>query len=282
MKVTIINDAAWVGLEIANSLRERGVEVKYLPRSRSIYGKTVSVFLNALRSNGVKHVNYALQDAFALRIIGKKIHVLHCHGTDLFGILDENFRKESKDLRRWEWMIRGNLEKAGKVIVSTADLLPLAKQIRADAEYVPNPIDTSRFAPKGFTNSKPKAIGFDLWYEKVPIDLVEKLRSGGVDVDIYARRPFAYSEIHRVLQEYDIYIDRMSVLSLSKTCLEAMSCGLATIDYRHRHHLSQRVETVIDPTKRKDEGKDNREFILRTHDRNRVATRLIELYREVT
>ncbi len=177
MKVTIINDAAWVGLEIAKSLESLGIEVKYLPRGRSIYGKTVGVLANALRSSGIKHVNYALQDAFALRMIGKRIHVLHCHGTDLFGILDERFMKESKDLSKWEWMIKGNLKSAGKVIVSTADLLPLARRIRPDAEYIPNPIDTGRFSPRALRNKKPKAIGFNLWYERVPEGLVNKLRA---------------------------------------------------------------------------------------------------------
>ena len=282
MKVTIINDAAWVGLEIAKSLESLGIEVKYLPRGRSIYGKTVGVFANALRSSGIKHVNYALQDAFALRMVGKRIHILHCHGTDLFGILDETFMKESKDLSRWEWMIKGNLKSAGKVIVSTADLLPLARRIRPDAEYVPNPIDTVRFSPRSLRNKKLRAIGFDLWYERVPKALVNKLMVAGVAVDIYSRRPFAYSEIHKILQQYDIYIDRMSVLSLSKTCLEAMSCGLVTIDYRHRDDLERRIDTVLDPSKRKSEGMENRDFILESHDSKKVATRLIQLYEEVS
>ena len=32
-QVTIINDAAWVGYELANGLRELNVDVRYLPRN---------------------------------------------------------------------------------------------------------------------------------------------------------------------------------------------------------------------------------------------------------
>ena len=32
-KVTILNDAAWVGYELANGLREANMDVKYLPRN---------------------------------------------------------------------------------------------------------------------------------------------------------------------------------------------------------------------------------------------------------
>ena len=76
-EVSIVNDAAWVGYELSLVLKAYGIKVCYLPRKRSITGKTVGVFLNALRSTGIKHVNYALQDAFAFRVFGKTIHLLH-------------------------------------------------------------------------------------------------------------------------------------------------------------------------------------------------------------
>ena len=199
LQVSIINDAAWVGFEIAKGLEEFGVRVSYLPRGRSFYGKTLKVFVNAIKSRGIKHVNYALQDAFALRTIGKTIHVLHCHGTELFGLLDDRFKKESKDVSKWGWMVRGNIKAAKKVIVSTPDLLPLAQKIRDDVEYIHNPIDTQRFSPRDYENKKLRAVGFNLWYENVPNNLVYEMRKRGIEVNIFNKRPFSYQEINEGL-----------------------------------------------------------------------------------
>jgi len=167
-------------------------------------------------------------------------------------------------------MIRGNLKAARKVIVSTPDLLPLAKQLRDDAEYLPNPIDVDRFSPMNHENGKPKAIGFNLWYDKVPDSIVEGLRKNGFDVDILTGRPFKYAEMHEVLKKYDVYIDRQTVFSLSKACLESMSCGLATIDYRHRINIEERIADLADRKKLKTEQTRNRQFILETHDKWKV------------
>lgn len=278
--VSMVNDAAWVAYELSLVLKSYGIDVRYLPRRRSIVGKTAGVFWNALRAKGIKHVNYALQDAFALRFFGITIHILHCHGTDLFGLLDKEFMKRSRDMSKWGWMIRGNLKAARKVIVSTPDLLPLAKQIREDAEYLPNPIDTDRFSPKDYENEKPRAIGFNLWYDKVEDRIVEGLRKAGFEVDVFTGRPFKYEQMHEVLKKYDVYIDRQTVFSLSKACLESMSCGLSTIDYRHRDNVEERIAELADRKKLKDEQIKNRNFILDIHDRWKVVKRLIELYRQ--
>ena len=291
-EITIINDAAWVGYEISLGLEEKGFKVNYLPRSksgpniktnyiRSTYDKLFTPVKNAIKAKGIIHVNYALQDAFAVRLCGKTINVLHCHGTDLFGLLDEKFKKESKDMTKWSWVIKGNIKNAKKVIVSTPDLLPLAKQIREDAEYLPNPVDINRFSLKEFRADGLKAIGFNTWYERVPAELVTNLENNGIKVDIFERRPFSYNELHTILKKYDVYIDRIftkGVNSYSKTCLEAMSCGLATIDYRHKDMLDNRANHLSSVKNIRNDGKQNRAFIVENHDREKIIKRLIEIY----
>ena len=293
-KVTILNDAAWVGYELANGLREANMDVKYLPRNYagpnvntnaiySVYGKIINPFVNAMRAKGIIHVNYALQDAFFVRLIRKEINVLHCHGTDLFGLYDEEFKKNSKDLTRWRKIIEGNLKYANAVIVSTPEMLKLAKTIRQDSEYLPNPIDTNRFCPKIKQNTQLKAIGFNSWYERVPKYLIELMEKNGIQVDIHDRRPFSYLELHENLKEYDIYIDRIftkGVSSYSKTCLEAMACGLVTIDYRHKDNVKERVIELLDEIERKKESEENRQFIIDNHDRKKVIKKLLNIYRK--
>ena len=291
-QVTIINDAAWVGYELANGLQDLNIKVLYLPRNfagpnsrtnviYSSYGKTVAPLINALRAKGIIHVNYALQDAFFVRLIRKKINVLHCHGTDLFGVFDEQFKKQSKDLSKWQWIVKGNLRYAKTVIVSTPEMLNLAKIIREDAEYLPNPVDTNRFSPSNIKTNQIRAIGFNSWYEKVPKYLVDALEKNNIKVDIYNRRPFSYNELQNTLKKYQIFIDRIfteGVSSFSKTCLEAMSCELVTIDYRHKDDINDRLMKILDEEERIKEAKENRQYIIDNHDRKIISVKLLEIY----
>ena len=126
-----------------------------------------------------------------------------------------------------------------------------------------------------------KAIGFNTWYERVPAELVTNLENNGIKVDIFESRPFSYNELHTILKKYDIYIDRIftkGVNSYSKTCLEAMSCGLATIDYRHKDMLDNRANHLSSVKNIRNDGKQTRAFIVENHDREKIIKRLIEIY----
>ena len=85
------------------------------------------------------------------------------------------------------------------------------------------------------------------------------------------------------MKEYDIYIDRIftkGVSSYSKTCLEAMACGLVTIDYRHKDSVNERVIEFLDEIERKKESEKNRQFIIDNHDRKKVIEKLLNIYRK--
>ena len=100
---------------------------------------------------------------------------------------------------------------------------------------------------------------------------------------IHDRRPFSYLELHENLKEYDIYIDRIftkGVSSYSKTCLEAMACGLVTIDYRHKDNVNERVIELLDEVERRKESEKNRQFIINNHDREKVIKKLLNIYRK--
>ena len=87
--------------------------------------------------------------------------------------------------------------------------------------------------------------------------------------------------MHTILKKYDVYIDRIftkGVNSYSKTCLEAMSCGLATIDYRHKDMLDNRANHLSSVKNIRNDGKQNRAFIVENHDREKIIKRLIEIY----
>ena len=138
------------------------------------------------------------------------------------------------------------------------------------------------FSPSSVKDEQLRAIGFNSWYEKVPKYLIEVLEQNNVKVDILDRRPFSYFELQDTLKKYHIYIDRIftkGVSSFSKTCLEAMSCGLVTIDYRHKEDINNRLMEILDETTRTKESKENRQYIIDNHDRKKISMKLLDIYK---
>jgi glycosyltransferase involved in cell wall biosynthesis len=65
-------------------------------------------------------------------------YVLHCHGDDVRDV----------ERRVWAPVIRLAIQRARHVYFSTPDLEEPLKRIRADAEFLPNPIDVDQFRPE--------------------------------------------------------------------------------------------------------------------------------------
>lgn len=273
LQVSILNDAAWVGYELSEALRNRGVNVKYLPRRRTVYGKTFGALINSLKASGLIHVNYALQDAYLTHLLRGKIDVLHTHGSDV---------SSSMNTKMWGWMVRGNLKKSRKVLVSTPDLLPIVKPVREDVQYLPNPVDTIRFRPMDEAVDESSCLYIRHKYEPLFEDLVKALRRRGVSIDTISSGSYSYFEMHKVYPKYSIFIDRFTIPSFSKSCLEAMSCGLATIDYRHQDDFKERVESLSDPSYRAEEGRANRRYVIAHHDKSKVCSKLLKIYKELS
>jgi len=89
-----------------------------------------------------------------------------------------------------------------------------------------------------------------------------------MDVTVSERR-IPYEEMPYFLKLYDIFIDRHKIPSFSKTCLEAMSCGLATIDFRH---MSEKEEGLVDNNDLKTVCKEllDKETVRRIGHQNRI------------
>ena len=260
MEVSIINDCAFVGLTIKSELDRRGVKVNYFPRTRSLWDKTGGALLNALRAKGITHVNYALQDAYFVRLL-KNIDVLHVHGSD-FRFSGHNWK--------WRRMVRGNIRKADKVLVATPDLLDEVRDFNETTEYLPNPIDIDMFAPREKSpRSTKRAAYFVKPFETPPIEIIDQLREEGYEVVVHKGRRYPWDAMPTILNTFDLLIDQQTFSALSKTALEAMSCGLKIVPHKG---ISQ-SNWLMD-------GKSNREFILMHHDARVVVDRLMEIYEE--
>jgi len=266
-KVVIVNDACHVMKTVIPYLRN-DFEVEHITRTRGLWDKTFGILLKIAKSRGdIYHINYALQDAYLASRI-KRLDVLHVHGSDVRTNLNNKWRRIAED----------NLKRAKVVLYVTPDLEGIIKEYRDDAIYFPNPVDMNMFSPKGDYTDKSRAVYWKNWYEEFPVELKSVLETFGIELTIYDEPIFSYEEMPTVLQGYDIYIDRFEIPSISKACLEAMSCGLATIDFRHMGDFGDRALVLSDIDHVIAEGKANIEYVKKKHEASLVAERLKKVY----
>jgi glycosyltransferase involved in cell wall biosynthesis len=152
MKVVHVNDIAFVGSTLVDGLRAAGADARLIqprtPGASMPYPWKVVTYpfrawpliataLNLRRASAqIVHVHYASQALPAL--LSGHPYVVHCHGSDIRGV------SGSSPAGRWMAPV---LARASTVLYSTPDLARWIGQFRRDALFMPNPIDTSAFAP---------------------------------------------------------------------------------------------------------------------------------------
>ena len=256
----VVNDCAHVMEDLIPYLTN-DFNIKFIQRTRGLWSKTFGILCQTLKSTGdIYHVSFALQDAFLVDKL-KHLDILHVHGSDVRWTIHN---------KKWGWIVRSNLKHAKTILYATPDLEETIKKYRSDAIYLPTPVKTNTFTPKTNYSRKPKVVHFKLPYENPSM-------SSSIPITVLERN-VPYSFMPDTLKTFDIFIDQLTIPSFSKTCLEAMSCGLATIDYRHVDSFAERVEELKDVSVIKRIGEENRRFVRETHDVRKVVGKLKSVY----
>ena len=311
MKIIMLNDAAFVGETLLKYMPVE-IEKQHIIRTRGLWSKTFGLAFKTLRAKGdLYHANYLLQDCYIALRAGKKPVLGHAHGSDLRATLKHPI------LGR---IVRHNLMHCDKIIVSTPDILNIAKLYRADSIYLPNPVDAELFYPKPIEERKEKTrvlIASDSnWAVKgtniaikalstikkeVEVSIIRQGKdlerttalasSLGLDLHILPRAP--HTTINKYYWDADVVIDRFALGSLGMVSLEAISCGRPVLAYVSSEYPENAdfplrdlrdEETIAETIKYlpSDLWREEYNFVQKYHNINEVVANLLQIYRELT
>ena len=311
MKVVMVNDAAFVGETLLKYIPAE-LEKQHIKRSRGFWSKTFGLALKILRVKGdIYHVNYLLQDCYIAARLGKKPLIGHAHGSDLRTSLNHTL---------WGRVVRHNLKHCNKILVSTPDILKIAKRYRVDAEYLPNPVDAELFYPKPpaqkgekkrvliASDSNWSIKGTDIAIralskirEEVDVSIVqhgkdfEKTKtlasSLGLSLRVLPKAP------HEKLDEYywdaDVVIDRFALGSLGMVSLEAIACGRPALtwvsseypennDFPLRDLRNEEAIANVISDLPSDLWEREYHFLTKHHNIQNIESRLLSIYEELS
>jgi len=248
MKVVMVNDCAYVGETLIRYF-PKDVNVVHLRRTRGFFDKTAGIAWKILKSKGaVYHCHYLLQDCWLALKFGKRPIIGHAHGTDVRLII-KHFA--------WSRMVRHNLKKCDKIVVSTPNLLETVKECNESAEYIPNLVNEDIFYPKARERAKNKmrvliASASD-WNVKGTDKIIRALKEleedvevsmvkYGVDINktlklakslglhVNAVHPVLHSNMPEYYWSADVVIASIGIGgTLGMVALEAIACGRPVI-----------------------------------------------------
>lgn len=157
-----------------------------------------------------------------------KPKVIEFHGDDIRKFPS---RKWKIDRIATDWFIKHYKSKI-KFLVSTPDLL---KDL-PEAEYLPNPVDIEHFIkfPRFSLRIpiKNSVLTFWNWHEKQNLNRQLPFKCRVIMIDRTNKEHVPYRILPSVMSNFEYFLDRSGINSLSKTALEALSTGLTVIDWK--------------------------------------------------
>jgi len=310
MRVVMINDCAFVAETLLKHLPPQ-IEKKHIKRTRGAWSKTFGIAYNIWRASGdVFHAHYLLQDCYIAARLGKRPLVGHAHGSDL---------RKSLNHPLWRRIIKHNLKNCDRILVSTPDVMGVARKFREDAEYFPNPVDSEYFYPKPLVEHDGKRrvlIASDSnWNVKgtdIAIKALNKIKDK-VDVNIvkhgadFDKTVALASSLnlhlnvlprvpHEKLSEYywnaDLVIDRFKLGSLGLISLEAIACGRPAVVYVSSEFQEyadfplkdiDTEEKVVAAVQETDVNlwKKEYDYLIKEHEVNMLVEKLLKIYQDM-
>jgi glycosyltransferase involved in cell wall biosynthesis len=250
-----------------------------------------------------------LQDCYVAEKLGKRPLVGHAHGSDL---------RVSLNHPLWGRIVKYNLRRCDKILVSTPDILSIAREFREDAEYLPNPVDMQLFYPKPIVKREKKRVliasdsnwsvkGTDVAIralskikEEVDVSIISYgsdfdrtlslANSLGLHLRVLPKAP--HEKLNQYYWDADVIMDGFKLGSFGMVSLEAIACGRPVIVYVSSEYPEYRdfplkdlkeeeeiAEAVLNSSE--ELWEKEYEYLRRNHDPRIVASRVLEIYQSV-
>lgn len=223
-------------LHIWNTAGVASIIAKYM--DRLFYTESLVVHRRAFDSYGFTTYGELWNcgaKLFALRclLLARKFDIVHVHSFDklvpylklLYPTKPIVLHYHGNDIRGKWLQKRKYWSKADTILYSTSDLLD--DKTPKNAVRIPNPVDIDLFHP--FSENKRRhssALAFNYHLDRNKA--YAYAQRYGLLID-FLERNIPYRDMPSKLNEYEYYIDQTEIPSLSKTALEALSCGLKVI-----------------------------------------------------
>jgi glycosyltransferase involved in cell wall biosynthesis len=310
IRVIMINDCASVGETLIKYLPE-DLKVFHLKRSRDFLEKTLKIAWRIFRSKGdIYHVHYLLHDCYITLKLGKKPIVGHVHGSDVRSGLKNRFFKN---------MVRYNLNNCDKILVSTPDVLGITKQLRVDAEYLPNPVDNGLFYPRPLGKRKGKikvliasSCNWDIKGTDLAIKALSKIKSdvevriikygsdfertlalaSSLDMRLIVLPQIPHYKMNKYYWDVDGVIDRFKLGSLGMVSLEAIACGRPVVTYvSSKYHeyndfplknvntIEKIISSCLEPRQKLWKAEHN--YLKKHHNPDLISQLLLKIYKSL-
>jgi glycosyltransferase involved in cell wall biosynthesis len=311
MKIAMVNDCAFVGETILKYL-PKDIEATHIKRTRGLWSKTFGIAYKILKTKAdVYHVHYLLQDCYLASFFGKKPLIGHAHGSDLTATLNRF---------PWRRLVKSNLKKCDKILVSTPDLIEIAQQYREDFEYLPSPVDMKLFYPKPLLAHEGKlkvliasSVDWSVKGTDIAIQALAQLKNETNVSIVRHGRDFEKTLTlgdrlglkvnvlpkvhHQNLNEYywaaDLVIDQFKAGTFGLTTLEAIACGRPAITYASSRYeaykgfplkdvntTEQIVEALKAPLPKLWKSEHN--YLKQNHDPEKIVKGLLQIYENIT
>jgi glycosyltransferase involved in cell wall biosynthesis len=307
MKLVMINDCANVGETLLKYMPST-IEKQHIIRTRGLWSKTFGVAYKILRAKGeIYHSNYLLQDCYIAVRLGKKPIVGYALGSDV--------RTSLKHLL-WGRVVRHNLKNCNKILVSTPDILAIAKQFRNDTEYLPPAVEIELFYPKPpiqhegkkkiliASNSNWNVKGTDIAIRalsklknEVEVSIIQHgsdfektlslASSLGLSLNIVPKA--SHEQIREYYWNSDVIIDQFKYGCAGMISLESIACGrpavtYVTSDYQEYNDFPLKdltsEEKVAEAIAQADQNlwKKEYQYLEKNHKPESVLKRLLAIY----
>jgi len=324
MRILHVNDIANVGATLVDGLIRLGHDaelrrLRLVAKRRSTPVKLLAsparlqewLDVNRQVASGgydIVHIHFAYLGW--LGILGRYPYFLHCHGSDVRRDLHDRLRR---------WPIVTSLRRARAVLFVTPDLAPVVRPIRPDAIFLPDPVNTDRFAPNHtLAERRPRIlIGSSLYPIKrvdIAFEAIRTLLARHPDVQVTAidqgperQRycgtpgvtfvpPVPYQEMPALIQAHDLVVGQFGLGILSMVELESMACGKPVVCHFKYGDWYPELPPVLstnqpaqaadylsalieDPALRRQSGERGRAWVEEQHGYLTVAQRLEQIYR---